>query len=213
MLSVGEVEPVPDDPAGIDRVLENCADRAGGPVATQVPGRINVAGGGRTTRPVEFVCDRLGRKLAADEQVEDLFDYRRLLGVRFLGHPALVAVAAMSFGHGLQDPPVSVGRAAPGPVTLLGGLAHSALGLARQLRSLKLVPELLHSDHHAALGRIGIAAASGVVDRDPDLAEFEAAYAEFRRVQNFAANRHWVSTLSGLRSSIWPKFVFFQSGT
>ena len=70
-----------------------------------------------------------------------------LLGLGLECHAALGAIAAVAVGELMEAAPVAVGGPAAGPVALLGGLAHAALGLAGEPVALELVPELLHADH------------------------------------------------------------------
>ncbi|MFN8113156.1 MAG: hypothetical protein U0R51_08145 [Solirubrobacterales bacterium] len=131
-----------------------------------------MGGGGRTAGAVQVLGDRLRGHLACDEQIEDLADHLRLGGLGLEGDPVLVAVALVALGHLLEAAPVAIGGAAAGPVTLLRGLPHPALGLTGELRALELVPELLHPDHQPAFGGVGIPATHRIVDSDTNLAEF-----------------------------------------
>ena len=89
----------------------------------------------------------------------------------------------MAGGELVELSPVAVGGATAGAIALFGRLAHAALGLARQPIALELVPELLHADHQAALGGVGITAAGRVVDRDADLSQLALEQASSARVR------------------------------
>jgi hypothetical protein len=104
-------------------------------------------------------------------EVEDLGHEGGLVGDGLERDAALVGVAAVAVGHGLELAAVAVGGDAAHAVALLGALAHSAFGLAGELVALELVPQLLHPDEHLPLGCVGVAGAHGVVDRDADLAQ------------------------------------------
>ena len=73
----------------------------------------------------------LGLSRSIDKELEDLDDGREASSVdRLEGDPVLVAVASMVGRQLLLVAAVAVGGTAAGPVALLGGLAHPALGFA-----------------------------------------------------------------------------------
>jgi hypothetical protein len=98
-------------------------------VVPDVASRVDVGGGGRAPGPVEVVGDRLRTELLDREEVEDLGDHGRLLGLGRQGDALLRAVAAVAGIEVVKFSPVAVGGAAAGAVSLLGCLAHPALGL------------------------------------------------------------------------------------
>ena len=103
--------------------------------------------------------------------MEDLGDHRRLLGV---GHePGLGLAGLGAGGDGVRAvlEAVAVGGAAAAAEALQRGLAHAALGLARELLPLVLVEGLLQGDHQPPSAVDGVARADRVVDLHPDLAQ------------------------------------------
>jgi hypothetical protein len=144
------------------------------------------------------IGDGLWAQPALGVQVEHLHDDRRLVGVGLKAYALLGAVAEVALGHRLGGAAVAVGRSTAHAQPLLGGLPHSALGLAGELVALELVEDLLEADHHPALGGGRVAAAGGVVDGDADLAKLAL---EERRVDAVARQARRVVDHDGVEPS------------
>nr|WP_320671043.1 hypothetical protein [Patulibacter sp. DM4] len=138
-------------------------------MVAEVARAVDVARGGRASRLVEKVGDRLERLAATGVEVEDLGDHRCLLRIGLQRDAMLLPVPQVARGQALEHSAVAVGGSTPHAVALLARLAHPALGLARELDPLELVPQLLHAHEQRALRGRGVARAGRVVDLDAAL--------------------------------------------
>jgi hypothetical protein len=163
LLGLAEVEPVPEQAAGVDGVAQDVADRDLRPLAGRVAAGVDVAGRRRPAGPVEVVGDLLVAP-AGEVPLEGLDDDGRPLGIGDEPGLRVAGAGPPRVGVRLVLKPVAIGGAAAVAVALAGVFGLATADFAAELLDLELVERLEHVADQAPFGGGLVARGEGVED-------------------------------------------------